>query len=130
MPSFYEYLNYQVEDFVVDHAFQQWVHRPDNTSNKFWEQFLNTSPHKREQVEEASEIVRNIHYRSHSLSKAHQDRILQKVYHRTEKPAKRNLIALRPMARKYLAVAASMSRIIAAYVQRLYVAGPALRLIR
>ncbi len=36
-PSFYEYRDYQVEDFVMDEAFQQWVRHPDPVSDQFWQ---------------------------------------------------------------------------------------------
>ncbi len=76
----YRYQDHVMEEFVMDEAFQQWVRHPDATSNQFWQQFLHTFPDKRGQVEEASEIVRSIHYSNQTLSKKQQAAILQKVY--------------------------------------------------
>lgn len=116
-PSFYEYLSYQVEDFVMDDAFQQWIRHPDPVSNQFWKQFLNVYPEKREQLEEAGEMVRSIHFKPHTLSKEKQESILHKVYEQAAKSAPENTpISLPPFNQKYMAVAASISLLLFSFV--------------
>ncbi|WPP51729.1 FecR family protein [Catalinimonas niigatensis] len=108
-PSLYDYLSYQTEDFVMDDAFQQWVLQPDATSNQFWQQFLQSFPDKQEQIEEAREMVSNIRYQSHTLSKEKQESILQKVYAHAEKSAvESRQITFMHFNVKYMAIAATV----------------------
>ena len=54
------YEKYQVEDFVLDKSFREWVMGSDDKSETFWEQWINDHPHKRKLIEEAREIVLSI----------------------------------------------------------------------
>ena len=62
------YQNYTVIDFTLDESFCQWVIRPDEKSDKLWNQWLQHHPHKRE--EEARNwilLLRSLEgYSSHS----------------------------------------------------------------
>lgn len=116
-PSFYDYLKYQVEDFVMDDAFQRWIRHPDDASRQFWQEFLLTYPDKREQIEEAAEIVRHIRYQPHTLSREKQERILQNVYARAEKNSSQNRqIFFLSYYKKYMAVAATLSLLLLATI--------------
>ncbi len=111
-PSFDKYRSYQVEDFVMDDTFQQWIRHPDTTSDQVWQQFLNTYPDKREQVEEAGEIVSNIRYQSYTLSQEQQEGILQKAYDQAEKSVLGSKRRFMLPGQKYMAIAATVSLLI------------------
>jgi transmembrane sensor len=51
------YEQYSTEDFIEDEPFQQWVNAPDASQDKFWKDFLERYPHKRESIEEAKEFI-------------------------------------------------------------------------
>ena len=55
-----KYKKYQVEDFVLDRSFREWVMGSDHKSRAFWEQWINDHPHKRKLIEEAREIVLSV----------------------------------------------------------------------
>lgn len=55
-----KYEKYQVEDFVLNRSFREWVMGSDNKSETFWEQWINDHPHKRKLIEEAREIVLSV----------------------------------------------------------------------
>lgn len=57
----YEY--FQVNDFVTDHFFQQWVRSPDELTNTFWEEWTRDHPEKEDTIQEARLILKslNIH---------------------------------------------------------------------
>lgn len=47
-------------DFAMDDLFIRWVRFPDEASNRFWQQWLQEHPGKREQVESARRLVLSI----------------------------------------------------------------------
>ncbi len=109
--SFYKYLSYQVEDFVMDDAFQQWVRHPDAASHQFWRQYLANYPNQREPVEEAYAIVQNIRYQPYTLSPDRQQQILQAAYDRAGKSASRSKFVLRSF-HPYRAIAATVALLV------------------
>lgn len=57
------YLEYGVEEFVLDEYFQKWILDNDAMVASFWERWLEENPHKRQDVEGASRIVRAIQFK-------------------------------------------------------------------
>ncbi|MEQ6121278.1 FecR domain-containing protein [Reichenbachiella sp. MALMAid0571] len=55
-----DYLDYTVEDFVLDEYFQKWILDNDSMTASFWEAWLNNYPHKRVEVEKARQLVLSI----------------------------------------------------------------------
>ncbi|QHT70679.1 DUF4974 domain-containing protein [Rhodocytophaga rosea] len=55
-----EYLDYLLEDFLVDEQFQQWVLFPDKNSSRFWENWLQQYPEKQPLVENARQILKKM----------------------------------------------------------------------
>jgi transmembrane sensor len=62
------YSNYTVIDFVRDEFFQDWIMRPDQATNSFWEHWLRTHPEKTACVKEAENIILNIKFPFYQLS--------------------------------------------------------------
>jgi len=58
------YLHYQIEDFLADEDFKQWVLAPDDKRNRFWQSWLNTHPEKEQTVLLAREIILSIKFKS------------------------------------------------------------------
>jgi transmembrane sensor len=52
------YSHHIADDFALDNKFQQWVLNPDENNNRFWQEWMNTHPEKRQEIEEAIELVR------------------------------------------------------------------------
>jgi transmembrane sensor len=52
-----DYSTYNVEDFILDENFQQWIKQPDAKSNAFWEVWLLQHPEKIDLIQEAKEIL-------------------------------------------------------------------------
>ncbi|HYG37998.1 MAG TPA: FecR domain-containing protein [Cytophagales bacterium] len=51
------YLNYSVEDFVLDEDFKKWVKNPTQAQTSFWSEWIKANPGKSEMVESARVIV-------------------------------------------------------------------------
>jgi transmembrane sensor len=62
------YINYQVEDFVLDPKFQQWVYLPNQETNRFWTAFMAKNPEKKPDVESARNILLTFQLDKHTLS--------------------------------------------------------------
>ncbi|GAA0879247.1 FecR domain-containing protein [Algoriphagus jejuensis] len=55
--------DYEIEEFLSDEFFVQWVKNPNDNTTHFWEKWLAANPRKRPMVAEAAEVIRAIHYR-------------------------------------------------------------------
>ncbi|MBN7809960.1 FecR domain-containing protein [Algoriphagus sp. H41] len=54
--------DYEIEEFLSDEFFVQWVKNPDENTTHFWEKWLVANPGKRPLVTEAAAVVRSIRY--------------------------------------------------------------------
>jgi uncharacterized protein YeeX (DUF496 family) len=54
------FLEYSVDDFVLDKEFAEWVLFPDKTSDELWAEFVNKYPHKRNEIMAAARLVRSV----------------------------------------------------------------------
>lgn len=57
-----KYEAYKVEDFIQDEFFISWVREQSNEANYFWENWINTHPHKKREVALAREIIISLNY--------------------------------------------------------------------
>lgn len=62
------YENYTVIDFTMNETFFQWVWQPDESSEKFWQGWLEQHPHKREAVEEARGLILSVREFMHIMN--------------------------------------------------------------
>jgi ferric-dicitrate binding protein FerR (iron transport regulator) len=109
-PPFTTYLNYQIEDFLRDDYFQQWIISPKPKTDNYWQEFTRTYPHQRKAVKEARKLLESIQYKPYSLPKEKQEGMLQKVY--SQSASTTITAAPSPYLRRYLAIAASISIVI------------------
>ncbi len=54
------YKKYDVEDFVADKQFADWVINPTNAKNNFWINFTKKYPNKKNSIAEAKEIIKSL----------------------------------------------------------------------
>jgi len=54
------YQNFEIEDFVVDEKFREWVLNPFDVSSSDWEKFLSENPEKKNSIEKAAIIVKSL----------------------------------------------------------------------
>ncbi len=57
MEKFSEYNTYTVDDFVQDDEFRNWIMRPDNFSDSYWNEYLRVYPEKAGLIKIARQIV-------------------------------------------------------------------------
>lgn len=63
-----DYSHFSVNDFVLDEFFENWVLKPDQYSIAWWEQWLTENPHKRSEVEQAREIIKQLTFSKYSMT--------------------------------------------------------------
>ncbi|MCF3110200.1 FecR domain-containing protein [Niabella sp. CC-SYL272] len=61
-----KYRQYVLKDFLCDAYFQDWIQKPDEEKNAFWEQWLQANPGKRKEIELAGRILRSIDFKTSS----------------------------------------------------------------
>ncbi len=67
------YHNYQLEDFLSDEDFKQWVIDPDADRDHFWKSWIASNPEKKDIIYQAVEIIRGIKFRNREDFKDHDD---------------------------------------------------------
>jgi ferric-dicitrate binding protein FerR (iron transport regulator) len=55
-----KYKDYDIEHFLTDEFFIQWVKNPDENNQHFWEKWITEHPEKRKVVQKAAAVIRSI----------------------------------------------------------------------
>ncbi len=106
-----DYSLFKEEDFCEDAAFIHWVTSPTEESNLFWTSFLKQYPHKKKEMERASEFIKTIHFQELEPSNDDLLRLKQRIWEDIETPVRRP----NPWTRlTYWSAAAAASLVIAA----------------
>ena len=87
-----KYLHYSIEDFTLDKDFLQWVLHPDQENEQFWSEFLRQHPEKKNQVKEASRLIKALKAVEPAISKQRLDQVFYNVKVLAEKPKSRVLL--------------------------------------
>jgi len=74
-----KYQNYDVEDFVLDNNFIEWVLNSDELSEREWMEFMDIYPHKKDEIAEAAYILRTVSVVEPKLSKNKQKKIWDNI---------------------------------------------------
>lgn len=56
--DFKHYIDFTTEDFALDPYFSRWIFHPDDGLDRFWKEFMESHPEKRDQVMEAKTILK------------------------------------------------------------------------
>ena len=64
-----KFKDYQLEDFLTDEFFIQWVKNPNENTTHFWEKWIEANAHKKEVVMQAASFIRSVDYREKHLMK-------------------------------------------------------------
>lgn len=62
-----KYKDYNIENFIMDDFFIQWVKCPNENNRHFWEKWLEQHPEKRETVMQAVTMINSIHYQDKAV---------------------------------------------------------------
>lgn len=73
------YQNFDVEDFITDERFIDWVKTDAKDLNEFWEAWLATHPEKKPIVEKAKDLIKRIDFQSPEPDQHKLDQILNKL---------------------------------------------------
>ncbi len=58
-----DYTNFEVEDFLLDDHFINWVQRPDNSLDAFWNTWIVANPAQKQKVEMAMAAIKVFNYK-------------------------------------------------------------------
>lgn len=62
-----DYSNYEIQDFVSDESFVQWVINGSPEATRFWENYRTTHPAQRQDIDEAREFLITLRKAEHAL---------------------------------------------------------------
>jgi transmembrane sensor len=52
------YSKYSAEDFALDNSFKKWVLNPDDETIQFWNRWLESNPHRKEDIHKATQLIK------------------------------------------------------------------------
>ncbi|MDN5213769.1 FecR domain-containing protein [Fulvivirgaceae bacterium BMA12] len=73
------YKNFDIEDFVRDDKFREWVLRPNPEINYFWEKWLLQNADKAEIINDARQIILATKFQRHEISPGNRERLWEKI---------------------------------------------------
>ena len=80
-----KYSEYQLQDFLADELFNQWIKENDPHVDDFWQKWLAAHPGKAPMLEEAARIIRSIEYKDcHKLSTKEYLSLYENILRRSE----------------------------------------------
>jgi transmembrane sensor len=102
----------QIEDFLFDDTFVNWVKQPSEQSDAVWQQWILENPAKEILIEEAKIIVNQLQFKVMVPSLETRKKVWAKIENNTQE---HSIIPLNPIynRKRRLAVAASMAGLIA-----------------
>lgn len=56
--DFQHYIGFTTEDFALDPSFSRWIFHPDDELDRFWKEFMESHPEKKDQIMEARTILK------------------------------------------------------------------------
>ena len=62
------YSKFKIEDFVSDEYFRQWVLKPSPKNKKFWTEWLERNPSKKNEIEQSKKIVSQFEFNTYQPS--------------------------------------------------------------
>lgn len=60
-----DYSHFTESEFLCDEHFQNWILRPDDANNAFWENWIKQHPEKEDMVRRTKELLQNIGFKEH-----------------------------------------------------------------
>ena len=80
-----KYTEYDIDDFLMDEFFIEWVKEPNENNRHFWEKWLEQHPEKRDVVMQAFEIISSVHYQDRTVM---EDRLYVEIFENIVKAEK------------------------------------------
>jgi transmembrane sensor len=100
-----KYKDFGVQDFVLDEYFQLWVNGSDLQCNSFWEEWARTHPHKKDELEDAREFLKQLTFSNYNLEPATVASLWRKIQLDSGIGAERNIRLMSRVNVKYYAAA-------------------------
>ena len=73
------YSQFQLQDFLEDDLFVQWVINPDEKNNSFWQSFIESYPHQKENVNQAAGMIKLYRDQDFFSNKENKDLVWQRI---------------------------------------------------
>ena len=110
-----KYKHYQVNDFILDPDFQQWVRHPSSEGNQYWHKVVVLFPHQEATIEKAADVLRSMKFGSVARQDIPEEKMLGQIIARIradEALPRRS----RPWTSAGMKVAASLVLIVVAWL--------------
>lgn len=109
---------FQIEDFLQDESFVNWVNRTRQEDIEYWDQWLADNPGKRELAQEAAIMISGILFNPKQLPQSDVENALHVLNQRIDKNLDEAVLTQQKQKtrRKWLGIAASFLVLIASYL--------------
>jgi hypothetical protein len=89
-----KYADYNVEDFVWDEQFREWILSSRTSINDFWNNWLSLYPEKADIIKQAREIVLSLHIKDTGLSEKEIEEVISKMLATIDHPGSNSVFPL------------------------------------
>ena len=109
-----DYHDFEVEDFIQDEYFIQWVKTPDVETSTFWEQWLQQHPSKLATLEEAKLFILNLEFEKNKATDLQKKKVKDQIFDSLELSSRKSNSTQKPFyLKRSFQVAASLLLLVA-----------------
>ncbi|UZR98044.1 FecR family protein [Chondrinema litorale] len=91
-----QYKNFTVEQLADDAKFRKWILNPDETTVRFWNNWLEDNPEEVEKIEAAKKLVRLSNFQSSNMSFNKADALWEEIEAKMDTPRKETKVVYEP----------------------------------
>jgi transmembrane sensor len=115
-----KYSAYEVNDFLQDESFINWVLDPDGSGGQSWQAWMSANPDKREAAQKAVDIIRSLDFKKETVADDFYVNLKQRIDNTIETEHKAPVKRMRNAAGVWLRVACVVAAIIISAVGYYY----------
>lgn len=108
-----EYIQYDSVDFAQDDSFVRWVKEENSEDETFWQEWISNHPDKKEEVEKAIIIVKQIVFEKDEIEKEVEERVWSGIHTSVTKNTEKTLFKTNTISRGKIISLASIAAVAA-----------------
>lgn len=117
------YSDYEINDFLKDESFINWVLDPDAPGGRSWQSWMNANPDKKDAAQKAIDVIRSLDFKKETVAENFYVNLKQRIDH-TIASEDTTAPKVRSLARGLMKVAAVLAGLVISILVLYYVRKP------
>jgi transmembrane sensor len=118
-----KYSDYEINDFLKDESFINWVLDPDSPGGRSWQSWMNANPDKKDAAQKAIDVIRSLDFKKETVAENFYVNLKQRI-DQTIASEDTTAPKVRSIARGWMKVAAVLAGLVISILVLYYVRKP------